>query len=150
MAYFIFAQNSDGIEGTISRIAENQVDLNNLNINLSSYKIIEDTKDNFDLVKHGQKTVKKYTNNTIVYEDIIYEHIFSKKGSLLSYIENYINNIKNFLQHNKNHPEYNTWNSYLTQLNNLNLDNVIYPLGKSLEQYFKDQNQPSLNPLQLP
>lgn len=150
MAYFIFAKNSDGIEGTISRIAENQIDLNNLNINHSSYKIIEDTKDNFDLVKYGQKIAKKYTGNTIVYEDIIYENIFSKKGSLLSYIENYINNIKNFLQYNKNHPEYNTWNNYLTQLSNLNLDNVTYPLGKSLEQYFKDQNQPSLSPLQLP
>jgi hypothetical protein len=150
MAYFIFAQNSDGIEGTISRIAENQIDLNNLNININCYKIIEDTKVNFDLVKYGQKTPKKYNGNIITYEDIIYEHIFSKKGSLLSYVENYTNNIKNFLQYNKNHPEYNTWNSYLTQLSNLNLDNVIYPLGKSLEQYFKDQNQPSLSPLQLP
>ena len=36
------------------------------------------------------------------------------------------------------------------QLNSLNLDSIEFPLNKSLEQYFKDQNLPSLNPLQLP
>jgi hypothetical protein len=36
------------------------------------------------------------------------------------------------------------------QLNNLNLDSITYPLNKSLEQYFNDLGQPSLNPLQIP
>ena len=34
--------------------------------------------------------------------------------------------------------------------NNLNLDNIVFPLEKSLEQYFKDLGQPSYNILQLP
>jgi hypothetical protein len=36
------------------------------------------------------------------------------------------------------------------QLNNLNLDSITYPLNKSLEQYFSDLGQTSLNPLQIP
>jgi len=150
MAYFIFAKNLDGVENTISRIAENENDLNNLNIIQSDYKIIEDSQTNFDLVKYGQKCPKKYINNTIVYEDIFYEGLLLKKELLRSYVEDYINRIKGFLDLNKNHPSFNMWNGYYSQLKNLNLDTVTYPLGKSLEQYFKDQGQPSLSPLQLP
>ena len=51
MVYFIFGKNLDNIEGTIYRIAENQSDLNNLNILQSDYKIIEDSQSNFNLVK---------------------------------------------------------------------------------------------------
>jgi hypothetical protein len=40
--------------------------------------------------------------------------------------------------------------NYYTQLNNLNLDNITYPLNKSLEQYLSDLGQPSYNILQLP
>lgn len=150
MAYFIFSKDLDNIENTISRIVENENDLNNLNINKDSYKIIEDSQTNFDLVKYGQKDPKRYNNNTIVYEDISYEYIFSLKYGLQTYIQNYMNNIKMFLDNNPNHPSFNTWSSYYTQLNNLNINNIIFPLGKSLEQYFKDQGQPSLSPLQLP
>jgi len=150
MAYFLFIKNLDGVENTISRIAENQNDLNNLNIIQNDYKIIEDSQENFNLVKYGQKLPKKYINNTIVYENISYDDIFTIKESLRPYIEDYINRIKAFLDLNKNHPSFNMWNDYYSQLKNLNLNNVTYPLGKSLEQYFKDQGQASLNPLQLP
>ena len=150
MAYFLFAKNLDGVENTISRIAENQNDLNNLNIIQNDYKIIEDSQENFNLVKYGQKLPKKYINNTIVYEDISYDDIFTIKESLRPYIEDYINRIKAFLDLNKNHPSFNMWNDYYSQLKNLNLNTVTYPLGRSLEQYFKDQGQASLNPLQLP
>jgi len=37
-----------------------------------------------------------------------------------------------------------------SDLNNLNLDSISYPLNKSLEQYFNDLGQPSFNILQLP
>lgn len=150
MAYFIFAKDSDNIENMISKIAENQNDLNNLNISQDAYKIIEDTQTNFELVKYGQKTPKKYNGNTITYEDISYDGIFLKKETLAPYVELYINQIQQFLNVNPKHPLFNMWNNYYIQLKNLNLNTITYPLGKSLEQYFKDQNQPSLNPLQLP
>jgi hypothetical protein len=39
MSYFIFVKDLNNVEGTIYRIAENQDDLNNLNITQSIYKI---------------------------------------------------------------------------------------------------------------
>jgi hypothetical protein len=148
MAYFIFINNLDNIEGTLYRIAENQSDLNNLNIDPLNYKIIEDSQLNFDSVKYGNKTAIKYNNNTITYIDNI--NLFTEKKQLQSCIDNFKNSIKQFTDNNKNHPLFNRWNDYSNQLDSLNLDSITYPLNKSLGQYFKDQNQTSLNPLQLP
>jgi hypothetical protein len=165
MAYFIFTKNSDDIEGTIYKIAENESDLNNLNIIKSDYKIIEDSQSNFDLVKYGNKLPSKYNNDIITYVDTEInfidliatdiktgEQILVKpaKNYLKEYIEIFKKKIKSFINNNKNHVLFNKWDNYYSQLDNLNLDSITYPLNKSLEQYFKDQNQVSLNPLQIP
>ena len=161
MSYFIFTKDSDNIEGTLYRIAENEYDLNNLNIDKSIYKIIEDSQSNFEAVKYGTKYALKYNNNTITYEDTFPTPItdrLNKKGDIIKTaseqlndnISSYKKKIKQFLESNPNHSLFDKWNQYYTQLNNLNLDSIEYPLNKSLEQYFKDQNQTSLNPLQLP
>jgi len=148
MSYFIFLKNLDNIGGTIYKIAENQSDLNNLNINQPDYKIIEDSQSNFDLVKFGQKFVEKYNNNLITY--INQTFLYKNGDELQNYINNFKQQIKQFTNNNPNHPLLNQWNNYYNQLNNLNLDNVTYPLSKSLEQYFNDLGQPSYNILQLP
>jgi len=148
MSYFIFLNNLDNIEGTIYRIAENESDLNNLNINKSIYKIIEDSQSNFDLVKYGNKFPIKYNNNNISYVDQI--NLFGNKQDLQTHINNLKNQIKQFTNNNLTHSLFSRWNDYYNQLNSLNLDSITYPLNKSLEQYFKDQNQTSLNSLQIP
>ena len=148
MAYFVFLKNSDGVEGSLCHIAETKFDLDNLNINKSEYKIIEESQSNFDLVKYGNKNIIKYNNNNISFSDT--SIIFDKKEYLDNYINNFKIQIKHFLNNNLKHPLYEIWNNFYIQLNNLNLNNITYPLNKSLEQYFKDQNQISLHPLQLP
>jgi len=148
MAYFVFGKNLDNIDATIYRIAENQNDLNDLNITPSVYKIIEDSQSNFDLVKFGNKFTKKYNNNVITYVDQIIS--FNNKNELQNHINDFKKSIKQFTDNNPNHPLFNRWNDYYNQLNNLNLDSITYPLNKSLEQYFNDLGQPSLNSLQLP
>lgn len=147
MSYFIFLPNLDNIDGTLYRIAENQSDLNNLNILQSDYKIIEDTQSNFDFVKYGNKNVK-YNNNTIIYADQIIS--FKNKDDLQSYINLFKNSIIQFTKNNPNHPLLSKWNNYYIQLNNLSPIAITYPINKSLEEYLKDQGQPSLSPLQLP
>jgi hypothetical protein len=148
MAYFIFLKDFDNVEGSLYRIAENESDLNNLNIIKSSYKIIEDIKENFNEVKYGTKAVEKYNNNQIFYVNISTK--FVDKQTLQKYVYNLSNQIQNFLNSNSNHPLYNQWNNYKNQLNNLNLNNLTYPLNESLEKYFNDLGQPSLSSLQLP
>jgi hypothetical protein len=148
MSYFIFTKNSDGIEGTIYKICENQFDLDSLNIQKDSYKIIEDSQFNFNLLKHGNKFPIKYNNNIITYVDQTF--LFMNKEQLKIYVYNFKNQIKQFTDNNPNHSSFSLWNNYYNQLNNLNLDNITYPLNKSLEQYFSDLSQTSLNPLQIP
>jgi hypothetical protein len=148
MSFFIFSKDLDNISNTIYRIAENQSDLNNLNIIQSDYKVIEDSESNFNLVKFGNKVVDKYNNDIITYID--QSVLFTNKEILQNYITNYKVQIKQFTNNNPTHPLLSLWNNYYNQLNNLNLDNINYPLDKSLEQYFNDLGQPSLNPLQLP
>jgi hypothetical protein len=150
MAYFVFKKDLNGVNGTLYRIAENQSDLDNLIINKPDYKIIEDSQDNFDAVKYGTKTVLNYNENTINYIEI--PIIYRDQGSLYGYINNVKKEIKWFLDLNKNHSLYNKWNDYFNQLDSFSneLSNINFPLNKSLEQYFKDQNKPSLNPLQIP
>ena len=148
MSYFIFLKDLDNVEGTLYRIAENQSDLNNLNIDKSIYKIIEDSQSNFNLVKFGNKCAIKYNNNAITFTD--QSNSFLNKEELKNHIDNLKNSIKTFTDINPNHPLFSLWSNYYTQLNNLNLNSITFPLNKSLEQYFDDLGQPSYNILQLP
>jgi len=148
MSYFIFIKDLDNIDNTIYRIANTQTDLENLNLNQSYYKIIVDSQDNFNAVKLIKKQALKYNQDTITFIDV--EVNFQDKIDLNKYILMLKQSIKDFLDNNPNHPIYEQWNSYYNQLNNLNLDSITYPLNKSLQQYFNDLGQPSLNPLQLP
>ena len=155
MAYFIFNKNSDNLIGTIHKIAKDQSDLNNLNINKDLVKIIEDSEVNFNNVRLGKKIIEKYNNNTITYldnETSFYKGLptDSISESLKFYITDYCVAINYFLKANPNHPLYSKWDSYRNQMLSLDLTTIAYPLQKSLEQYFEDLGQPSLNPLQLP
>jgi hypothetical protein len=147
MSYFIFLKNLDDKEGTIYKIAENESDLNFLNIIQSDYKIIQDNQINFNDVKFGTKSPSKYNDDTIVFS---LQENYLNKINLEQEINNFKKVIKNFTDNNPNHPLLNRWNDYYNQLSSLNLDNIAYPLNKSLEQYFNDIGQPSYNILQVP
>ena len=147
MAFFIL-NRLEVSEGNIYRIAENNTDLNNLNIIKSDYKIIEDTQENFQAVKFRTKYPTTHNNVSIVYENLNIS--FNEKENLRLYIEHTKYLIDFFLNSNLNHPSYNLWKDYRNQINILNLSNITYPLNKSLEQYLEDLGQPSLNILQLP
>jgi hypothetical protein len=147
MSFFIFTKDLDNIEDTIYKIAENQSDLNNLNISTYLYKIIEDSQENFEATKYGIKQPVKYNGNVISYSSVPVSYT---QVELSGYVNNFKNNINLFLNNNPNHPLFNTWKNYYNQLNSLNLNSISYPLNMSLEQYFKDQSLTSLNPLQLP
>jgi len=148
MSYFIFLKNEDNIQGSVYKIAENEYDLDNCNININFYKIIEDTIENFTAVKFAKKNILSYNNNNIVYTNGTPR--FIKKIILQKYVTHFKEYIQNFLSNNPNHPLFNRWQDYYNQLNNLNLDNIDYPLEMSLEEYFFNLQLPSYSPLQVP
>ena len=144
MAYFIFLKNSNDL----SKIAENQIDLDNLNIEDEHFKTIEVSQSDFDAVKYQTKLVNKLDGNTVIYSDTSVN--FADKPELSSYIDIVKIQINHFLYNNKNDIHFQKWNDYRKQLSSLDLNSITYPLNMSLEQYFNQQNKPSLNPLQLP
>ena len=151
MAYFIFTPNKPNTTGVIYRIAHNDFDLNNLNINKSLYNIITDTDANFEDVQLGKKNIVSYTsNNTINYEQVPSGFGYTTSDQLKSYIQTYSNLINNFINNNPSNPLLSTWVSYKTQLLNTDIKTIIYPMTTNLEQYYKDNNLPVLCPLQLP
>lgn len=149
MSYFIFLKNEQNIQGSVYKIAENQSDLNNLNLNIDFYKIIECTIENFTEVKFNKKYILSYdSNNNLTYKYVT--PIFINKLDLQKYITFFKTDIQNFLSNNPNHPLFNRWQNYYNQLNNLNLDNINYPLEMSLEEYFFNMQLPSYSTLQIP
>jgi len=148
MAYFIFQKNKDSVPYTIYKIAENQIDLNNLNIIQNDYKIIQDLDANFNEVKLGTKFPISYTNDIITYQNTV--SYFKTKKDLDEFIKIFLESISIFLENNINHPDFQKWNSFKTQLDNINTSTFIYPFEKSIQQYFSEQGQAFLNPLQLP
>jgi hypothetical protein len=148
MSYFIFFKNSENINGVIYKIAENQSDLNLLNIRKEDYKIIQDSVVDFDSLKLNKKSPDKYIQETINYVDLNFS--FPKIDFLTSYINSLKISINQFLEVNSSHPSFSTWKNYYNQLNNLELKNITFPLNMSLEEYFKSINLPYYNILQLP
>jgi hypothetical protein len=148
MPYFIFLKNLDNQFNTLVKIASDENELQGLNLDISNYKIIQDSQNNFNNVKLGISNVEKYNNNTIYFVNGV-EYSMNKE-ILQEYINNIKNQIKEFLNNNQSHPLFSLWNNYLNQLGNLDLNSVTYPLNKSLEKYFDDLGQPSYSILQLP
>ena len=159
MPYFVFQKNSEGLENSCYKIAENEYDLNNLNIIQSDYKIIEDNLSNFILVKYNSKFPLKYIGENIIFKDMTN---FFAKENLEDYINNYKNEIQVFLKNNPGHPLFNRWNNYYNQLNNLDINTINYKtnpanfrnvyclLDVSLEEYFYEMGLPSYHYLQIP
>ena len=148
MAYFIFLNNTESLEGTIYRIAETQSDLDNLNILKSNYKIITESTENFNSVKLGEKYPELNSDNTITFVSCISE--INNKEEMQQEIDNKLYQIKNFLDSNSSHPAYTQWNNYYNQIKNLDLESIPYPLDKSFEKYLNDLGQTSLHTLQIP
>ena len=151
MAYFIFAPNQPDTTGVLYRIASNDFDLNNLNIDKSLYNIITDTDANFQDVQLGKKNIISYTSNNIInYEQVTSGSGYKTSDQLKSYIQIYSNLINDFINNNPSNPLLSTWVSYKTQLLNTDVKAITYPMTTNLEQYYKDNNLPVLSPLQLP
>ena len=157
MAYLIFDKHKENEVGSLISIAENENDRDNLNTFLETVKVITIDEETFQDIKLSNKIVMSYSGDNVTYKDINilgdqgnWMNGFFNKERLKGYIDKVTERINMFLKNNENHIDYSKWNSYKSQLEDLNLDNITYPLNKSLEQHFLDNSQTVLNPLQIP
>jgi hypothetical protein len=149
MAYLICINNFDNIQGSLCRIAENQSDLNNLNIKQDQYKIIEISQQDFEDIKFKRKLFDFYNGNNVTYV-VNNQEIIKNEEDLKLNISSTKKVIKDFLDNNSNHPLYSKWNIYYNKLSGINTKEVIYPINLSLEQYVFTLNIDPINILQIP
>jgi hypothetical protein len=149
MAYIICLKNFDNIQGTLCKIAENQFDLDNLNIKQDQYKIIEVSKQDFNDIKFGRKIFDFYNGDNVTYIVDMKESIKNEEN-LKKIILNIKKQIKDFLDNNLSHSLYSKWDTYYNQLSKIDTKSINYPINSSIEEYLLTLNIDSLNTLQLP
>lgn len=148
MSYFIFHRNRDGELDTLYKIADNENDLNNLNIFKSDYKIIQDSQGIYNDVRYNKILLTKYTGDNVSFEPLNFS--YKNATELNIYIQRVNRTIEFFLNNNLNHVYYLKWKNYYNQLFNFDYKSITYPFTISLEEHFQNINQTSLNPLQIP
>jgi hypothetical protein len=147
MAFLVFNKNNGSNFGSLYNIAENENDLNLLNIIKEDYTIASISPEDFFEIKLNIKSAVRYENDSPIYENLT--HSYSKED-LLFHLKILKNKINVFLENNKNHPLFNNWNNYLNQLNSFDVNSIAFPLTKSFEKHLFDSNQTVYNILQVP
>lgn len=153
MAYAIIANNQ------IYRIASNEAEKNDLNINENDY-IIKDISDADFLKIKKDDPYTSFANNTLTITDKAAETILGtpeeiqeeSKRILQKHHQDLIKQFDAFLldQNNQNKSLYSTIQSYRNYLNDFDYDSLTYPLNKTWEQYCNDNSISYINALQIP
>jgi hypothetical protein len=147
MPYFIYNKNSGN---QIYKIAENDIDLNQLIGIGESYLVVSASETDFNSVKLNLKDILNYDNVSNKFVDNTWGF---NQESLKEYIKNACNQIQYFLNANPSHPKYQQFLNYSNYLKSLIVE-IIIPvngsLNMSLEQYLQSIGQPYYSTLQIP
>jgi len=147
MAYITFLNNM------VYRIASNEVEKNELNINENDYVIKEINDVDFLKIKKDNPLVSLENNNvSIVDGPSEFEQDQEKSKTMLQeHHENLIRSFEAFLTpSNSSKSLYASINDYNNYLKNFDYDSLTYPLNKTWEQYCNDNSINYINPLQIP
>jgi hypothetical protein len=147
MAYLIFRKDLEGQNNSLTHIAENQNDLNNLFLN-DTHKIIEVSNSDFLNIKLIKKLAIKFNGDTVTYSEPLDYTKYNKIGVKIN-MDSVINDFNNTLKNNPNSYFKDRINNYVSFLKNYNIDNLPDPLPMSLEEYLYNNNQTVLIPLQV-
>lgn len=147
MSYLIFTKSS----GEVYKIAENDFDLNTLNIPSELYFNANISQDDFNSVRLIKKAVLKYEGQVKLFDCNAF---CFNRTQLQNYIDIFLKQIESFLNAQPQSVVFNKWKNFFVLLKGLNVVNIIPnendTLKISLEQYLENQGLTSLNPLQLP
>jgi len=148
MSYFIYniAANLN-----IYKIAENDSDLNYLNLPPDQYLKVNVSQENFNLVKSNTKRILNYNGSSVELVDTNYIYT---RSQLSDYINQLLVFINYFLQAQPQSGKYNQWLDYYNYLNSLNINTIIPTekgiLNTSLEKYIESTGNPYYSILQIP
>jgi hypothetical protein len=155
MAYLIFSKENKGLY----KIFEDDNELNNSLLVQSLYEIKTISDADFNDMQLGIKGAELDSQNNIVY--IVYSTIpnfgIQSKKQLLTCFNNRLSLVGSFINNNNNsnHFQYSEWQNFYKTLtkyvdNPSLLDDVVYPLNLSFEQFLQSKGESVLNVLQLP
>ena len=148
MPYFIYNNKPDFC---IYKIAENESDLNYLNIPSDQYLIINTSQENFNLIKSNTKRILNYNGSSVELTDANISYV---RSNLQDYINESITYINYFLEAQPQSGKYTQWLNYRNYLISLDV-NAIIPtengfLNTSLEKYIENTGNPYYSILQIP
>jgi len=155
MAYVIIADNQ------IYRIASNETEKNQLNINETDY-IVKEISDADFLRLRKDDVITSFANDTLTITNKDEENTIIGSTSeeikeesikvLKQYHEDLIKQFDAFLidDNNSGKSLYSTIQSYRNYLSDLDYDSLAYPLNKTWEQYCHDNSISYISALQIP
>lgn len=153
MAYAIITNNE------LYRIASNETEKNDLNINESDY-IIKDISDADFLKLKNNVASTTFANDTLTITDKPADTILGtaeeiqaeSKRLLQEHHQNLINQFNAFLKGESNASKslHSIIESYKNYLSNFDYDSLTYPLNKTWEEYCSENSISYINALQIP
>ena len=158
MAYAIFATDASGVPGTLFGIAADDIALSKVIPSSSAYKVISITDSEFNDTNFRVRRPDSYNSDTIVWLDTAPTEAPPGSENAPGYdqeaiqdqIDSSVNAINTWLDANPTNSEVSTWTAYKTQLQSTDISGWTYPTQTSIEKYYSDNGQTSLNILQLP
>jgi len=145
MAYVILNPNETD-KTQVYKIAENDAEKNNLNIN-GDFQVISVSDVDFNNFKKRSKRVTGHDGTNYTWETAGFHET---KESLDALLLDYAQQIKYFLDTNPNHADYNFWNTYKNTCETYSTSDITYPMTGSWEEYCESQSIPYKGILQLP
>ena len=167
MAIFVFHKNSDGQEGSLYKIADNQTNYDaNKNWGDDLYDTVTVSDSDFEAVKLGNKIVVSKTGDSVTYQDMSVRYDFAV--DLQKEINRRISDIEKWLESNSSKPMASGVTTYLNYLKNLKATDIVTDpsesatvdddtaiwsdgtaLNSTLETYAQGQGQTVYSSLQL-
>ena len=159
MAYLLFNKDQENVTSTFQKLIANDTELANVQPQQEAYKVITCSDDDYNSVKYREKWPSHYTGDTVTFETIDIDYPDKEDPSvpagydqvtMQDQLDQSKSAISKWVASHSSHPDFDKWNNYLTELNNLDITSWTYPTMKSLEKELNDRGQTSYSYWQLP
>ena len=142
MAYAIINNNQ------LYKIALNDAEKTNLNINEPDYTIINITDEEYHKLRK-EEAVLTHSNGSYTVTDMETVYCPASEDELKLVIKNVIYYFKDFKSDNENHPMINDINNYIQFLKEFDTSSITFPMEQNFYNLVESQSQTAISPLQI-